>query len=70
MRLRIAVLTIITGLAFLAMEWLDPAGPIFMVMGALLGALDLERRLDIDEAPQRIRALPAAARSAEHRHAA
>ena len=68
MQFRIAVATIVTGLAFLAMGWIDPAGPIFMVVGALLGALDVERRLDLE--PQRSEPSSTAASSGEHRHAA
>ena len=66
---RISVSTIITGLAFLAMGWIDPAGPLLMVVGALLGALDLERRLDL-ETPQRTSSMPTVASSGEHRRAA
>lgn len=53
MLLRIAGLTIITGLAFVAMGWLDPTGPILTAVGALMGALDLEHRLEIAEPKQR-----------------
>lgn len=69
MQFRIAVSTIVTGLAFLAMGWIDPAGPIFMVVGALLGALDVERRLDL-ETPPRSEPISTARSSGEHRHAA
>ena len=30
------------------MGWIDPAGPLLIVLGALMGALEVERRLDAE----------------------
>jgi hypothetical protein len=49
MLLRIGVMLVITGLAFIGMTWLEPVGPLLIILGAACAAVTLEARLDIQD---------------------
>jgi hypothetical protein len=54
MVLRFGVLLVMTGVAFLAMGWLEPAGPLLIILGATCWATALEAALDLMD-PERVR---------------
>ena len=49
MLLRIGLLSMITGAVFIAMAWLDPMGPLAILLGSACCAVALESRLDIED---------------------
>lgn len=49
MLLRIGMLLVVTGLAFIGMTWLEPVGPLLIILGAGCAAITLEARLDLME---------------------
>ena len=48
MLLRVGAMTMITGCVFMVMSWLDPFGPLVMILGASCGAIALEARWDLE----------------------
>jgi len=49
MLLRIGALLVVTGLAFIGMAWLEPVGPLLVILGAGCCAVALEAALDITD---------------------
>jgi hypothetical protein len=49
MLLRVGLLTLVTGAVFVAMAWLDPAGPLAIIIGSGCCAVALEAKLDVDD---------------------
>jgi hypothetical protein len=48
MLLRVGLMTMLTGAVFIAMAWLDPAGPLAIILGSGCCAVALEAKLDMD----------------------
>jgi len=56
--MRISVLTIVTGLAMIAMAWIDPAGELLVIVGAFSAASALDSALgQMHERSENARAL-------------
>ena len=49
MLLRVGIMFMVTGIAFIAMGWLDPVGPLLIIFGSALAAVALEARLNIQD---------------------
>jgi hypothetical protein len=45
-------MSMLTGAVFIAMAWLDPLGPLAIIMGSGCCAVALESRLDLDDWPR------------------
>lgn len=54
MLLRIGVLSVITGAVLIAMTWLDPIGPLMIIVGSGCCAVALESGLDATDAREPI----------------
>jgi hypothetical protein len=62
MLLRVGLLSMITGAVFIAMAWLDPTGPLAILLGSASCAVALESRLDAEDwqhtrVPQAVRTI-------------
>jgi hypothetical protein len=49
MLLRVGALNMLTGAVFMAMAWLDPLGPLAIILGSGCCAVALESKLGIDD---------------------
>lgn len=47
MVIRVGAVTVVAGITMLAMAWLDPLGPLLVIVGAITAAIGLDELLHI-----------------------